>query len=156
MYGVLTARFADYAYGLAIGIAGKATSIVDERTNTLTGLHLIVHRTLYLARYIDDAVVGTYYYYVIVGQADIATELPVEDVVIDVDSANQAILAVYLDVTKRTDVAWTASHIQSVKDGSKGCECIGSRGLDLAHHIDSNGARLAHRETYLTATIAGS
>ena len=156
MYRILAARLADDAYRLAIGVTREAAGIVNQRTDTLRGLHLVVHGALYLTCDVDQTVVGAYHDDVVVAQADIAAQLAVEDVVVDVDGANQTVVAVYLNITECTNVVRTTSHIQGMEYGGKGCQCVGARCLYLTHHVDGDGARLTYRQAYLTAAVAGS
>ena len=56
------------------------------------------------------------------------------------------VVAVHLHVSQRTDLVGTAGHIESVIDGGKCRHGIGARGLDLTHHADGDGTRLANGE----------
>ena len=154
MYGVLTARLAHDAYRLAIGITSKATGIVNQRAHTFGRFHFVVHGALYLTGDIYQAVVSTYYDDIVVTQADITAELTIQDIVIYVDSANQTVVAINLDVTQCTDIVRTASHIQSMEYRCKCCQRIGTWCLDFTHDVNRDGASLTYRQANLTAAIA--
>ncbi len=57
---VLAARFADDAHLVAVGVAAEPAGILHQAAQALAGLHLVVHRTLHLARDLDADAVGRY------------------------------------------------------------------------------------------------
>ena len=144
MYGVLAARLANNTYRLAVGVTRESTGVVDQRAHTLCRLHLVIHGALYLTGHINQTVVGTHHDDVVVTQTDIAAELAVEDIVVDVDGADQTIVAIDLDVTQGTNIVRTTSHIQGMEHRGKGGQCVGTRGLHLTHHVDGDGACLTY------------
>ena len=62
-------------------------------------------------------------------------------------------MAIHLDVTQRTDIVGTASHIKGVVDGGKGRHGIGARYLHLTHDADGD-ACLSQCQVNLRTLIA--
>ena len=82
-------------------------------------------------------------------QADITSQLAVQQEVVNVDITDQLALAVYFHVTQRTDFVRAAGHVEGVVDSGKGRQgkCAGH--LYFTHHADGDGARLAYCQVNL-------
>ena len=120
VHRVQGAALADDAHGAAVGVAGESAGILDERLQAFVLLHFIVHGSLDAAGDADQTVVGLDDDHIVVSQTHVAGGLAVEDVVIDVDGRYEAVVAVDLDVTQRTDVVDAARHVEGVEHGGKG------------------------------------
>ena len=114
---------ANRAGTLLVSVASEAARVFQQRSDRLVGFHLVEHRTLHLTRYVHKTVVRAYNNHVVVGETHIARELAVEDIVVDVDGCYKTVVAIYLDITERTDVVCAASHVESVEDCSDSREC---------------------------------
>ena len=154
--GELAARLAEHAHRLLIGVAGEAAGVFQQRPHALVLTHFVEHRALHLTREVHQAVVGLDDDEVVVGQADVARLLAVEDIVVDVDRRDEFVAAIHLDVTQRTDIADALRHVEGVEHGGECRQRIGARRLYLTHHVHGDGARLAQRELNLAALIAGT
>ena len=139
---VAVAGLAVDADGLRVGVARESAGIAQQRGCRFRLLHLVEHRALHLTRDVDQRLVGTDRDDVVVLQAHIARQLAVQQEVIHVDVRQQTAIAVYLDITQRSNLVGTASHIQGIVDAGKGRHGIGARHLHLADDADGDGARL--------------
>ena len=143
-----------HTHGLLVSVASETARVFQQRSDRLVGLHLVEHRALHLTRHVHKTVVRTYNNHVVVGETHIARELSVEDIVVDVDGCYKTVVAIYLDVTERTDVVCAASHVESVEDGSESRECVGTRCLHLAHNVNNDSTCLTYRQLYLRTAVA--
>ena len=143
-----------HTHGLLVSVASEAARVFQQRSDRLVGFHLVEHRTLHLTRHVHKTIVRAYNNHVVVGETHIARELSVEDIVVDVDGCYKTVVAIYLYITERTDVVCAASHVEGVEDGSESRECVGTRCLHLAHHVNNDSACLTYRQLYLRTAIA--
>ena len=143
-----------HTHGLLVSVTSETARVFQQRSDRLVGFHLVEHRTLHLTRHVHQTIVRTYNNHVVVGETHIARELSVEDIVVDVDGCYKTVVAIYLYITERTDVVCAASHIEGVEDSSKSRECVGTRCLHLAHHVNNDSACLTYRQLYLRTAIA--
>ena len=111
IHGIQTSVLSDNTYRLRVSITGKTSGVADQRANTLALLHFVVHRTLHLTCDVHQAVVRTDSNDVVVSQLDIARQLAIEDIVIDIDCRYQMVVTIDLHITQRTQVVRTACHI---------------------------------------------
>ena len=132
-----------HAHALGVSIARKTARVFQQRSYALVFLHFIVHRTLHLTRDVDHAIVGTYHNHVVIRQSHVARQLTVEDVIIDVHDGNQLTVAIYLDVSQRTQVVRSTCHIQGMEHAGKGRQRICSWRFHLSHHVDHNRTGLS-------------
>ena len=153
---ILCSWFSNHADWLAIGISGKTSGIVYQGAHALRLLHLVVHGALYLTCNFHQAVVGTHHDDVVVAQAHVATQLAVEDVVIDINGTYEFVVAIDLDITQRTNLAGTASHVQGMEYGREGWQRIGAGCLELTHHVNDDTTCLTYRKSNLRRTVAGT
>ena len=154
--GILPTGFSHDAHRFRVGIARETAGIFQQRADALVFLHFVVHRTLHLTRDFHQTVVGLDDDEVVVGEADVARLLAVEDIVIDIDRRNEFVVAIDLDVTQRTDVADAVGHIEGVEHRGEGRQRVGSGRFHLVHHVHGDGARLSDGEFHPTALIAAS
>ena len=98
----------------------KTTGILKQRSQALTFTHLVSHRTLDLACDVHKTVIRTYDNNVIIFQTDITSQLPVKDIVINVNHRQLTTASVNLDIAKRTNTGDTACHINGMEHSGKG------------------------------------
>ena len=146
-------RLSHQPYRLRISIARKATGIFQQGTHALAAFHFVVHRPLHLTGDVDNAVVSPNDNHVVVSQAHIARELPVEDIVVDVHHGDEFVAPIHLDVAQRTQTIDAAGHIQSVKHRCKSRERIGAGQLHLAHYIHQDRTRLPHGKAHARTAV---
>ena len=156
MNGVQGSGLAHDAHRLAVGIACESAGVFQQGAEALFLLHFVEHGALYLAGDVDQTLVTAHDDDIVVGQFDVARSAAVKDVVVDVDGRDESVVAVYLDVTQRTDVVDTTGHVQGIEYCCKGAEGIGARSVHLAHDVDQYRARLSYGELNLTALVAGA
>ena len=120
IYGIFPACLAVYTNRFLVGVAGKSAGIFEDRVNTLVLLHLVNHRALYLTRHGDEAIVRTYYDNIVVAEANVACQLTVEDVVVDINYSDKSVVAIYLDVTQGSEVVGSTCHVESMEYSGEG------------------------------------
>ena len=120
IYCIFPACLAVYSNRLLVGITRKTAGIFEDGVDTLVLLHLVNHRALYLTRYGDEAVVWANYDDIVVAQADIACQLSIENVVVDINHGNESVVAIYLDVTQGSEIVGSACHVESMEYGGEG------------------------------------
>ena len=145
-HGILPSGLAEHAHRLLVGVARESAGIFEQRAHALVFLHFVEHRALHLSCDVHHAVVGLHDDEIIVGQADVARLLAVEDIVIDIDRRYEFVVAIDLDVAQRSDVADALGHVERVEHGGEGGQRDGARRIHLAHHVHGDGARVAQRE----------
>ena len=144
--GILAPAFPDDPYVVRIGISGEAARVAQNGGHALALLHLIIHRALHLALYVDQAVVRADHNHVVILQTDIALGVPVQDVVIHVYRGNHPAAAIHLDVAQRTDVVDASGRIQSIKSRGQRTQRIRAGHDHFAHDLHLHGAYFAHRQ----------
>ena len=119
-------------------------------------LHLVVHRTLYLSRNVNQTLVRTNDNHVAFSQTDVAGHFAVEYVVVDVNRGYLSVVAEHLYVSQCTDVVGSSSHIQCVEYSGKSRQGVGSRCHHLAHDVHRYCLCLSYGEFHTRAFVSCS
>ena len=112
---ILAAALAHQPDIISIGITRETACIVQNAAHTLAFFHLVEHRAFHLTPDIDQAVVWANHNDIVVGQADIAFRVPVQDIVVDVYRRHHAALTIHLDVAQGTYVVDAPRSIQGIE-----------------------------------------
>ena len=120
IYSIFPACLAVYTNRFLVGVAGESAGIFEDGVDTLVLLHLVNHRTLYLTRHGDEAIVRTYYDNIVVAEANVACQLTIENVVVDINHGNESVVAIYLDVTQGSEIVGSTCHVESMEYGGEG------------------------------------
>ena len=119
-YRILSACLTIHANGLGIGISCKTTGILEYGVKALVLLHLVEHRALYLSADVDQAVVWAHHDDIIIGQANVACQFAVENIVVDIYYGYKSVVTINLDVAQGSEVVGASCHIQGMEHGGKG------------------------------------
>ena len=136
-------------------IACKASGILQQCAERFTLFHLVPHGTFHLAGKLDETVVRADDDDIVRGEAYVAAEISVEDIVVDVDGGDAASGAEHLDVAHGADVVCAACHIECMEYGGKCAEGVGSGHLHFSHDVDGDGFGLAYTQAYVGACKMG-
>ena len=147
---------AHQAHALRVRITREATGILDDLGHTLVRAHLVEHLALHMALDTNQTVVRTNHNHVVLLQTDITGQTAVQDILIDIHHGDQLATTIDLDVTQRTDIADTTSHIQGMEHSSKGTQRVSTGGLDLTHHIHHKRTGLTDRQLQAAAGITAA
>ncbi len=151
---LLSAGLTQQTDTLLIGIACKATCILQQGGDTLRLKHLVKHRTLDITLYLYQGIVRTHDYHVIILQTNIARHLAIKNIVIDIHCGNLSATTENLDASQRSEVTDTACHIQGMEHSRESTQRIGTRNFDLTHHIHHDRTSLTHGHIDTGTTIA--
>ena len=141
--GVFAAVLSDKADVVLVSIAGESACIFKQCGDTFVLFHFIEHGTLDFSGNVDQTVVGADDDDVVGRKADVSLQASVQDEVVNVDGADEPVVAVDFDVAQGTDVVRAARHVEGMENRGERGERVGARGFDFPHDVHGDGARLA-------------
>ena len=144
----LGALVADHAEVILIGLAGESACVFQQVGERFRAGQLIEHRAFDLAGHEDQVLIGRDNDDIAFAKVDVTVGTAVEEVSIDVDRSNLLAAADHLDGAHRSVLLHAAGMVERIENRGERGQAIGARHLDLAHHVDLDGADVAQRDAH--------